>query len=421
MPDTGHILSLSAIGLDSPGLVSKITSRVYHLGGNVLDVEENCRRGLFSIFLFIDFSASTRTTREIQESLKAIEPETGLKVILRAGDERDAAAPEAGGHLLVTVLGTDRPGIIAEISSLFHRFNANIESCRMIARGTFFSMELVVAVQDVRSGETASGVEALRRMKENLRSLCAGLNQSVVIQSEPTYRRAKKIVVFDVESCLIEDASVPAFLDAVNERLAPAGRRVQAPPLEDAGAWAQALIDQAGAFQGVPVQDLHSAGRSLELHAGAEELLRVLKSMGYKVALLSTGLDCFLKGIYETEGVDYAFCNTLQKDEAGNATGELEEPVLTPATKNEILEFIMNVEDISRDQVVAVGDGSPSARFMRDVGLSIACQPADRTPPTDGVFSSDQMLNILYCLGITEADLARHRETTEIREGERRT
>ncbi len=411
MPEPRHIMSLSAIGLDSPGLVSKITNRVFRLAGNILDVEETCRRGLFSIFLVIDFTASTRSSREIRQSLKGLEEETGLKVIVRACDESEIGATEAGDHVLVTVLGMDRPGIIAEISSLFHRFNANIESCRMIARGTFFSMEMVTAVQDVRSNGFPSREDALEGMKEELRSLCAGMNQSVVIQSETSYRRAKKIVVFDVESCLIEESSVPRFLQAIQERLAPLNRSVDIQSLQAPAAWAQGLIDQAAAFRGVPVQDLEAAGGFLRLHQGVQELLRILKSMGYKVALLSTGPDCFLKGIYETEGVDYAFCNTMEKDAKGNATGSVEEPVLTAATKNEILEFIMNVEDISREQVVAVGDGSTGSRFMKDVGLSIACKPADRSLTTDGVFSSDHMLNILYCLGITEADMAEYRKS----------
>ena len=58
MGEKGKIISLSAIGLDSPGLVSKITTKVFELNGNIIDVEEICRRGLFSIFLIIDFSGS---------------------------------------------------------------------------------------------------------------------------------------------------------------------------------------------------------------------------------------------------------------------------------------------------------------------------------------------------------------------------
>jgi phosphoserine phosphatase len=413
MSEHKQIMSLSAIGLDSPGLVSKITGRVLELGGNILDVEENCRRGLFSIFLAIDFTGSARSSGEIRESLKRIEEETGLKVILRTCDENRVAEPETAEHLLVTVLGVDRPGIIAGISSLLHRFNANIESCRMIARGTFFSMEMAVAVQDVRSKPFSSRIQALEGMKEQLKELCSGLNQSVVIQSESAYRQAKKIVVFDVESCLIEEPSVRRFLDAVNDLIASTEKRIEPTLQTDPGGWTQSLVDRVDALRGVPVQALETAGRSLELHPGALELIRILKSMGYKVALLSTGLDCFLKPIYEVEGVDYAFCNTLQKDAAGKATGDLEEPVLTASTKNEILEFIMNVEEISRDQVVAVGDGSTGSRFMKDVGLSIACKPSESTPPVDGIFSSDQMLNILYCLGITESDIARYRGAGE--------
>jgi phosphoserine phosphatase len=410
MSEPKQIVSLSAIGLDSPGLVSKITSRVLELGGNILDVEENCRRGLFTIFLAIDFASSSLPQEEIHGSLKRIEEETGLKVMVRSCHEEEVAQPDAE-QIRVTVLGVDRPGIIARISSLLHRVNANIESCRMIARGTFFSMEMSVAVEGVRSGSFPSRARALEELKENLKELCARLNQSVVIQSESSYRQAKKIVVFDVESCLIAESSIQGFLDAVNGRIAEGGDRIAPPPPEEPGGWTQSLVDRVDALRGTSVRELESAGRRLELHPGALELLRILKSMGYKVALLSTGLDCFLKRIYEAEGVDYAFCNTLQKDEAGNATGKLEEPVLTASTKNEILEFIMNVEDVSRDQVVAVGGGSVVSRFMKDVGLSIACQPVQGAPRADGVFSSDQMLNFLYCLGITESDIARYRDT----------
>ena len=411
MSSMNRLMSLSAIGLDSPGLVSKITTRVHDLRGNILDVEENCRRGLFSIFLAIDFSASNQPVEDIRTSLKDLEKETGVKVILKGVDEPGAPGPDDGEPLRVTILGMDRPGIIAEVSTLFHRHQTNIESCRMIARGTFFSMEMRVATKGMRTKPGESHALALERLKQELRALCARLNQSVVVQSESAYRQGKKIVVFDVESCLIQEESAQRFMEAINDQLSPQGRRIELST--ETGAWAQALADRAADLKGTPLAVLAAAAETLQWHEGAPELLRTLKSMGYKVALLSTGFSCFLDRIYASEEVDYAFCNTLCADENGCVTGELEEPVLTAATKNEILEFIMNMEDIRREQVVAVGDGSARSRYMKDVGLSIAYNPGERTLPTDGVFSSDHMLNILYCLGIPEEDIARYQEERE--------
>ena len=319
MPVSKIVLSLSAIGLDSPGLVSKIAHRILQLGGNILDVEETCRRRLFSIFLVIDFSASPLHLDEIHAGLQGIEQETGLKVILGTCDVQRLCEPDAFEHLLVTVLGVDRPGIIAGVSSLFHRYNANIESCRMIARGTFFSMEMVVATGEVKTDPPVSLSKALDAMKQELRDLCAGLNQSVVIQSETAYRQAKKIVVFDVESCLIQEESARRFLDAINEHLNRLGRFIEIP--DDPAAWAQILADHSTLFQGIPVEVMEEIGKELTLHRGTEELMGILTSMGYKVALLSTGFDCVLRNIYEVEGVDYAFCNTLCTDETGRATG----------------------------------------------------------------------------------------------------
>ena len=83
MAEHKKVLTLSAIGIDSPGLISIITSEIFRLKGNIIDVEENCRRGLFSIFLMIDFSASDRVPDEIAGSLKAIESNTGLKIIVK--------------------------------------------------------------------------------------------------------------------------------------------------------------------------------------------------------------------------------------------------------------------------------------------------------------------------------------------------
>jgi len=204
MNEKRKIISLSATGLDSPGLVAKITTKIFEMNGNIIDVEESCRRGLFYIFLIIDFSASGYSTDAISAALNSIGEETGLRIILGIYDEEEISyGPQKESHI-VTILGEDRPGIIAKISTFFHQYNINIENCRMIARGKVFSMEMAIDISQIRVQKALSRDGAIDRMIAELKALCKTLNQSVVIQSEDIYQRGKKLIVFDVESTLIQ-------------------------------------------------------------------------------------------------------------------------------------------------------------------------------------------------------------------------
>lgn len=406
MKEDGKIMSLSATGLDSPGLVAKITTKIYDMNGNIIDVEESCRRGLFYIFLIIDFSASKHSMDAISAALSGLADETGLKIILGIYDEEEIGyVPQKENHI-VTVLGEDKPGIISKISTFFHQYNISIENCRMIARGKFFSMEMAIDISQMRVQKGLSRDKVLDTMSAELKELCKTLNQSVVIQGENIYQRGKKLIVFDVESTLIQDHSLGDFLEKIEGQVGPIDSESEfADAREDK---IETLVENARVLKGIPISDFEKLGDSLELNPGALELIGILKSMGFKIALLTSGFNFFTKKIFEAAGVDYAFSNTLKADEKGIITGELQQPIIIGDSKKEILEFIMNVENIDPDQVIAVGDGSIGSHFIENVGLSIAFKPEEHSIKTDGVFSSDRIINMLYCLGIPKAELDRY-------------
>jgi len=408
MSDKQKTINLSAIGFDSPGLVSKITKKVFEVGGNIIDVEENCRRGLFSIFLTIAFPSTSDSIGSITDSLKSIEDETGLKVILGGYYERGDNRPSEKENHSVTILGMDRPGLIANISGFFLKHNINIENCRMIARGEFFSMEMLIDSTGMATGQDLDRNEAIDHWKSEFKDLCAGLDQSVVIQSKNIFNKIKKLVVFDLESTLIEDFSLKNFLETIRGKIRSIDNTIRF--LDDDKGRMEAVVGNAKMLMGIPVRDLERFSTILRLSPGSTELIRVLKSMGFKIAILSSGFDLFVKKILQEAGVDYAFSNTLQIDKNDMITGELEEPIITDDTKEEILEFIMNVEKISRDQVIAIGDGSTQSHFIKNAGLSIAFKPGEKSIRTDGVLSSDQIINLLYCLGIPKKELSRYLE-----------
>ena len=408
MSDKQKTINLSAIGLDSPGLVSKITKKVFEWGGNIIDVEENCRRGLFSIFLTIAFPSTSDSIDSITDSLKKIEDETGLKVILGEYYEREVNGPSEKENHSVTILGMDRPGLIASISSFFLKHNINIENCRMIAKGEFFSMEMLIDSTGMATGQDLDRNKAIDHWKSELKDLCAELDQSVVIQSENIFNKIKKLVVFDLESTLLENFSLKDFLETIKGELKSIDNTIRF--FDDDKGQLEAMVGNAKMLKNIPARDLERFNAILRLSPGSTELIRVLKSMGFKIAILSSGFDLFVKKILQEAGVDYAFSNTLQVDENDIVTGELEEPVITDGTKEEILEFIMNVEKISRDQVIAIGDGSSRSHFIKNAGLSIAFKPGEKSIKTDGFLSSNQIINLLYCLGIPKTELKRYLE-----------
>ena len=413
MKEKGKILSLSATGLDSPGLVAKITTKIFEMNGNIIDVEETCRRGLFYIFLIIDFSASEHSMDAISAALNSIGDETGLKILLGIYEEEEISYVAQKENHIVTVLGEDKPGIIAKISSFFHQYNISIENCRMIARGKFFSMEMAIDISQMAVQTGLSREEAIDKMSTELKELCKTLNQSVVIQSEDIYQRGKKLIVFDVESTLIQDHSLGNFLEKIEGKV---GRIDPGTGFADAREDnIEILIENARVLKGIPISDFDEFGDILELNPGALELIGILKSMGFKIALLTSGFNFFTKKIFEAAGVDYAFSNTLKADEDGVITGELQEPIITSDSKQQILEFVMDVEKIGPEQVIAVGDGSIGSHFIENVGLSIAFKPDESSIKTDGVLSSDRIMNMLYCLGIPKTELDRYlKESAEV-------
>ena len=367
------LISVSAFGLYSPGLVAIITNKIFEMEGNILDVEENCRRGLFSIFLIVDFSGSKLTVERIITKLSEIQKEAAVKIILDRYVDTVAFLPSQRESHLVTIIGVDQPGIIAKVSSLFHSYGITIEKCRMIARGAFFSMEVVIDTSTMDDNPERSHGTCIKKMKSDLKKLCTEIDQSVVIQSGDIYQRSKKLVVFDVESSLVQRTSLKKFIKTINGRIFKDNNISE--PREIPYGQVEALVDHAKRLKGLSAEDLEGYVDILQLNPGAFELIKILKSMGFKIALLSSGFNFFIKRIFETAGVDYAFSNTLEIDETGLFTGNLEQPIISNDTKEELLEFVLQNENISREQVIAVGDGSKSSHFIKNVGLSIALQP----------------------------------------------
>lgn len=396
MPDNGEMVVVTAIGRDRPGLVAELTGVIAGVNGNIVDIEEVVVRGLFAMFMIVDLSMATASPGELREALLAKGRELGLQVSVepyvpgrRKADKR---------LVYINVLGKDRPGIVAAISSLLRDYNINIERIRMIARGEMFAMEMIADVSDA-SGD-------LEEVKSRLKAKCEEMELSAVVQREDVAGVPKRLVVFDMDSTLVEQeiideiAKVAGVGDEVREitRLAMEGKID----------FREALKRRVKLLAGLRVEDLEKVAQSIRLTAGARELIQALKSMGCKVALISGGFTYFTDRLKEMLGLDYAFGNKLIiKD--GVVTGEVEEPIIDAERKAEIINWIAENEGISKDEIVAVGDGANDRFMLKNVGLGIAFNAKEILKQVaDGVISQKNLLSILYAFGIPQSSIEKY-------------
>ena len=159
-------------------------------------------------------------------------------------------------------------------------------------------------------------------------------------------------------------------------------------------------------LKGLPeARVLELIGR-IPLAEGAEQLIRTLKVLGYKTAILSGGFTFFARHLQERFGIDYVHANELEI-EGGVVTGRVSGRIIDGAGKAELLRQIAAQEQISLEQVVAVGDGANDLPMLNLAGMGIAfrAKPLVRQS-ADHSLTHLGLDGLLYLIGVRDRDLA---------------
>jgi phosphoserine phosphatase len=166
----------------------------------------------------------------------------------------------------------------------------------------------------------------------------------------------------------------------------------------------QSLRERVRLLKGTPVSALSDVLSRIVLTPGAEGLVRVLKRLGYRTAVISGGFMEVVEPIRQQLGLDYAFANRLEVAD-GLLTGEVLGTIVNRKRKAELLEHIAKLERIELDQVIAVGDGANDLDMLQKAGLGIAfnakraVQEQART-----AINQSSLTAILYLLGMRDTD-----------------
>jgi phosphoserine phosphatase len=150
---------------------------------------------------------------------------------------------------------------------------------------------------------------------------------------------------------------------------------------------------------------LDKLAANLPLTDGAETLVRVLKRLGYKIAVISGGFSRAAEALKRRLGVDYAYSNNLEV-QGGKLTGRVVGPIVNAQRKAELLETIAQAEGVLLDQVIAVGDGANDALMLERAGLGIAFHAKPKLrEAADTSITAAGLDAILYLLGFSAREL----------------
>jgi phosphoserine phosphatase len=294
---------------------------------------------------------------------------------------------------VLTILGGDRPGVVAAFSSALARHHCNIERIKMIARGEFFAMEMWI---DLRGSN-------FLLLRKGLTSVAKRIGMDIVAQPENIFKKRKKVIVFDMDSTIVDG-------EIINEMAKLAGVQEKVEALTEKGMrgkidFIKSLRNRVSFLRGLRIKSLESLAKTFKLTKGSEELIAALKEMGFKVALISGGFTYFTDVLKKRLGFDYAFGNELEIEKK-RLTGRIKGRIIDAQRKAEIMDEICRKEGVTRDEVVAVGDGSNDRIMLANAGLGIAFNAKEILKKVaDGSITRDHMKGVLYCLGITDLDL----------------
>lgn len=379
-----NYVAITILGKDSEGILSRVVGSIAESGAKILDIQQSVIHGILSLFILVDRNSSEYATILPEKLSEAI---SGLSLSLHIEEVQDYTRDSAGERYVVTIVGEDSTEMICSFSRATAHLGLNNIRINMLSRGDISAMQFIVDMNKVDPGS------AMKHIQDAL----SGRKADIIFEPESTFRMGKKLIVFDMDSTLVSNETIDeiAAQAGLKEKIAAITERAMRGEID----YSQAIKERVRLLSGMPLSTLTELSKSLVLNPGARELISSLRSMKYRIALVSGGFTVFTEKMKEELGLDYAFGNRLEVRN-GVLTGNLEEPILDANGKQRVIEEIMMNEGISSREVVVIGDGANDTVMVKNAGLGIAFRGKEvLRKVADGTISDSDLTTVLFCLG----------------------
>ena len=383
---------ITVTGVDQPGVTSALFEVLSRYQVELLNVEQVVVRGRLTLGVLVSVESEVADGPAFADEVSTAIRGVGLDVTIERSDDAPIiAAPST--HRIV-VLG--RPVAATALGALAHEIaeiDANIDMIRGVSDYPVTGLELRISVPE----------GAVGRLQSALSKVAAEQQVDVAFQDASLSRRTKRLIVFDVDSTLIQGEVIEMLADRAGAGDAVAA--ITEAAMRGELDFAESLHHRVSTLAGLPASVVDEVAAQIELTPGARTTVRTLRRLGFKCGVVSGGFRQVIEPLAAELQLDFVAANELEIVD-GKLTGRVIGPVVDRAGKADSLREFAAQAGVPLEQTVAVGDGANDIDMLSTAGLGVAfnAKPALREV-ADASLSYPYLDTVLFLLGVTRAEI----------------
>ena len=390
--NTEHTGLILISGVDAPGVTQALFAALEPFSITILDIEQVVIRGRLILTTLI--SLDPAHARAIEADLIEATTKLGLDLAIDFSDQPKGEPKNSNLHIIVLSENL-RPAGIGALASKIAEQGGNIDRIHRTASYPLTAIEFEVSLN--------LNEDKLKIVQRELAEIAQNFGIDIAVEQSGLARRAKRIVLLDMDSTLIQQEVIDLLADkcGVGKEVAAITESAMRGELD----FVASLTTRVKLLAGADAAVIQSVKAGITLTPGARTLIRTLHKLGHKVGVVSGGFLDVIEPLLQELKIDFYRANRLEMLD-GKLTGNLIGSIIDRSAKAEALREFAAAENVNLAQTIAIGDGANDLGMLEIAGLGIAfnAKPAVRAA-TNSSINSPYLDSVLYLMGITRSEI----------------